>query len=180
MSRLGKRPIPLPKGVKVNVSKGKVHVKGDKGEKVVTIPDGIDVVVEGESVTVLFDEKSTLPKPRYGLYRSLINNAILGVSVRFEKRLSLVGVGYRAAVKGSVLDLSLGFSNPCQLQIPSEIEVQVEKSTLIRVIGVDKQFVGQFAASVRALRPPEPYKGKGVRYFDEYVRKKAGKTAKGK
>ena len=180
MSRLGKTPIPLPKGVKVNVSKREVHVKGDKGEKIVTIPEGIDLAIEEKSVTVLFDEKSPLPKPRHGLYRSLINNAILGVSVRFEKRLSLVGVGYRAAVKGNVLDLSLGFSNPCQLQIPSGLEVQVEKSTLIRVIGIDKQFVGQFAASVRALRPPEPYKGKGVRYVDEYVRKKAGKTAKGK
>ena len=134
---------------------------------------------EGE-VTVNYDEKSGLPKPMYGLHWSLINNAIIGVSSGFEKQLSLIGVGYRAAVKGNVLDLQLGFSHPSQIDIPSEIEVAVEKSTLIKVTGMDKQVVGQFAANVRSLRPPEPYKGKGVRYVDEYVRKKAGKSAKGK
>jgi len=180
MSRLGKTPIPLPKGVELNVSKGEVQVKGPKGTQTVVIPNGIDVKVEEGNVTVLYDEKSGLPKPRHGLYRSLINNAIIGVSDGFEKKLSLIGVGYRAAVKGDVLDLSLGFSHPCQLSIPADVKVAVEKSTQITVSGVDKQRVGQFAANVRAVRPPEPYKGKGVRYVDEYVRKKAGKAAKGK
>ncbi|WP_420421942.1 50S ribosomal protein L6 [Simkania sp.] len=180
MSRLGKTPIPLPKGVEITVSKGEVQVKGPKGNQTVLIPHGIDVKVEEGNATVLYDEKSGLPKPRHGLYRSLINNAVIGVSDGFEKQLSLIGVGYRAAVKGDVLDLSLGFSHPCQLKIPSDVTVAVEKSTLIKISGMDKQRVGQFAANVRSVRPPEPYKGKGVRYVDEYVRKKAGKAAKGK
>lgn len=180
MSRLGKTPIPLPKGVEVNVSKGEVQVKGPKGNQTVLIPQGIDVKVEEGNVIVHYDEKSGLPKPRHGLYRSLVNNAVVGVSDGFEKQLSLIGVGYRAAVKGDVLDLALGFSHPCQLEIPPDVTVAVEKSTLIKISGVDKQRVGQFAANVRSVRPPEPYKGKGVRYVDEYVRKKAGKTAKGK
>ena len=180
MSRLGKTPIPLPKGVEVTVSKGEVQVKGPKGNQTVLIPHGIDIKIEEGNVTVVYDEKSGLPKPRHGLYRSLVNNAVVGVSDGFAKQLSLIGVGYRAAVKGDVLDLSLGFSHPCQLKIPSDVTVAVEKSTLITISGVDKQRVGQFAANVRAVRPPEPYKGKGVRYVDEYVRKKAGKAAKGK
>lgn len=180
MSRLGKTPISLPKGVTLNVSNRTIEVKGPKGSQQIVLPCGIDVTVKEESITILYDETSNLPKPYHGLYRSLINNAIIGVSKGFEKQLSLVGVGYRAAVKGEVLDLSLGFSHPCQLKIPSQLQVSVEKSTLIKVVGIDKQLVGQFAADIRAVRPPEPYKGKGVRYVGEYVRKKAGKAAKGK
>lgn len=180
MSRIGKTPIPLPKGVELHICDGKIEIKGPKGTQIVTIPDGIDIKMEERNVILSYDEKSNLPKPRYGLHRSLVNNAIIGVSEGFEKRLSLIGVGYRAAVKGDVLDLSLGFSHPCQLKIPSEIQVAVEKSTLLKITGVDKQRVGQFAADIRAVRPPEPYKGKGVRYVDEYIRKKAGKAAKGK
>lgn len=179
MSRLGKAPIPLPKGVEVKVSKDTVEVKGPKGTLKHEFPEGILVKVEEDQVLVLFDEKAGLEKPLYGLHRSLINNAIVGVSAGFEKQLSLIGVGYRAAVKGDVLDLQLGFSHPSQVAIPADIQVTVEKNTLIKVTGSNKQVVGQFAANVRALRPPEPYKGKGVRYIDEYVRKKAGKSAKG-
>lgn len=180
MSRLGKTPIPLPKGVEVKVSKEEVEVKGPKGVIKRAFPKGISIKVEENEVLIEYDVKSDLLKPMYGLYRSLINNAIVGVSVGFEKELSLVGVGYRAAVKGDMLDLQLGFSHPSQLKIPSELNVAVEKSTLIKITGTDKQLVGQFAADVRAVRPPEPYKGKGVRYVNEYVRKKAGKAAKGK
>ena len=180
MSRLGKAPIPLPKGVEVKGSKGEIEVKGPKGTLKKHFPEGILIKVDETQVIVEFDEKSGLPKPMYGLYRSLLNNAIIGVNEGFKKELSLIGVGYRAAVKGNTLDLQLGFSHPSQLDIPSSIQVSVEKSTLITVSGIDKQVVGQFAANVRALRPPEPYKGKGVRYVDEYVRKKAGKSAKGK
>lgn len=180
MSRLAKTPIPLPKGVEVKSSKGEVEVKGPKGTIKRSLPEGISVKVEEGQITVNYDEESGLKKPMYGLYWSLINNAIIGVSSGFEKKLSLIGVGYRAAVKGNVLDLQLGFSHPSQIDIPSEIQVAVEKSTLITITGIDKQLVGQFAADVRAMRPPEPYKGKGVRYVDEYVRKKAGKSAKGK
>ena len=125
-------------------------------------------------------KNSPLDSAMHGLYRSLINNMVIGVNKGFEKRLSLIGVGYRAAVSGNKIDLQLGFSHPTALEIPKEIEVKVEKSTKIIISGMDKQAVGQFAASVRAVRPPEPYKGKGVRYEDEYVRKKAGKAAKGK
>jgi large subunit ribosomal protein L6 len=180
MSRLGKTPIPLPKGIEVKVSKGKLEVKGPKGTLTRTFPEGILIKVEENHILVEFDEKGGLAKPMHGLYRSLVNNAIVGVSEGFEKQLSLIGVGYRAAVKGDVLDLQLGYSHPSQLKIPSELKVAVEKSTLIRITGLDKQLVGQFAANVRSVRPPEPYKGKGVRYVDEYVRKKAGKAAKGK
>jgi len=180
MSRLGKTHIPLPKGVELSVKKGEVQVKGPKETKTVVIPDAIDVKIEEDKVFVLFDVNSKLPLPQHGLYRALVRNAILGVSSGFEKQLSLIGVGYRAAVKGDVLDLSLGFSHPCQLKIPTDVTIDIEKSTLITVKGSDKQRVGQFAANIRALRPPEPYKGKGVRYVGEYVRKKAGKAAKGK
>lgn len=180
MSRLGKAPIPLPKGVEVKGTKGEIEVKGPKGSIKKHLPEGISIKAEESQIIVDFDEKSGLPKPMYGLYRSLINNAIIGVSEGFSKQLSLVGVGYRAAVKGDAIDLQLGFSHPSQLTIPSDLQVAIEKSTLITISGIDKQTVGQFAADVRALRPPEPYKGKGVRYVDEFVRKKAGKSAKGK
>ncbi len=180
MSRLGKAPITLPKWVEIKGTKGDVVVKGPKGTITKHLPEGISLKAEGEQIFVLYDEESALPKPMYGLYHSLLNNAILGVSEGFTKQLSLVGVGYRAAVKGNALDLQLGFSHPSQVDIPNDIQVAVEKNTLITVRGIDKQLVGQFAANVRALRPPEPYKGKGVRYVDEYVRKKAGKSAKGK
>lgn len=180
MSRLGKTPIPLPKGVEIKGSEDLIEIKGSKGTVKAKLPKGILIKVSDNQVLVEFDESSGLPKPMYGLYRSLLNNHIIGVSTGFEKQLSLIGVGYRAAVKGDVLDLQLGFSHPSQLQIPSEVQVAVEKNTLIKVTGIDKQVVGQFAANIRAVRSPEPYKGKGVRYVDEFVRKKAGKAAKGK
>ena len=180
MSKLGKTPIPLPKGVEVKGTKGEVEVKGPKGVLKQLFPKGISIKIEKALAVVDFDESAQLEKSMHGLYRSLLLSAILGVSQGFEKCLSLVGVGYRAAVKGSVLDLQLGFSHPTQVPIPEGIEVMVEKSTLITIKGIDKQAVGQFASDVRAKRSPEPYKGKGVRYVDEYVRKKAGKAAKGK
>ena len=180
MSRLARTTILLPKGVEIKISTCEVEVKGPKGTVKRSIPEGISVKVEEGRISVHYDDKSGLPRPMHGLHWSLINNAVIGVSAGFEKQLSLIGVGYRAAVKGAVLDLQLGFSHPTQVNIPSEIQVAVEKSTLIKVTGVDKQLVGQFAADVRSKRPPEPYKGKGIRYVDEYVRRKAGKSAKGK
>lgn len=180
MSRLAKMPIVLPKGVELKATKNEIEAKGPKGILKLFIPDGISISEEERQVMVLYDEKSGLKKSMHGLYWSLTNNAVTGVSAGFEKQLSLVGVGYRAAVKGNVLDLQLGFSHPSQVNIPENVQVAVEKSILIKVTGIDKQLVGQFAADVRSLRPPEPYKGKGVRYVDEFVRKKAGKSAKGK
>jgi large subunit ribosomal protein L6 len=180
MSRLGKKPIELPKGVDVKVEKGKVCVKGPKGAHETKIPEGVIVSVNDSEIVVSIDEKSGLAKSMHGLYRMLISNSIEGVFKGFEKQLALVGVGYRAAVKGNALDMQLGFSHPAEVKIPEGVSVKVEKSTAITITGVDKQLVGQFAANVRILRPPEPYKGKGVRYKDEFVRKKAGKAAKGK
>ncbi len=180
MSRLGKKPLELPSGVELKTSESTVTVKGPKGSIDIPLEKGIFVEVEGNQAVVSLDEKAKLPLPMHGLYRSLINNGIIGVSKGFEKKLTMIGVGYRAALKGNVLDLSLGFSHPNELPIPEGISVNIEKSVDITVSGVDKQQVGQFAANIRAIRPPEPYKGKGVRYVDEYVRKKAGKAAKGK
>lgn len=177
MSRKGKLPIPLPKGVEVKTSGTEVSVKGPKGSMHQTITSGINVTVENDEVLVtLADEKSDLNHFQ-GLYRSLINNMIIGTTVGFEKRLEMIGVGYRAAVQGDLLDLQLGFSHPTKLPIPQGISVKVDKNTLITISGYDKHVIGQFAATIRSKRPPEPYQGKGIRYVGEYVRKKAGKTA---
>ena len=180
MSRYAKLPIPLPKGTELKKAGTKVTVKGPKGQLEMEVREGFDVTASEETLVVVLSKNSPLDGAMHGLYRSLINNMVIGVNKGFEKRLSLIGVGYRAAVSGNKIDLQLGFSHPTALEIPKEIEVKVEKSTKIIISGMDKQAVGQFAASVRAVRPPEPYKGKGVRYEDEYVRKKAGKAAKGK
>jgi len=179
MSRLGKKPILLPQGVEVKREKAKVSVKGKLGNLELSVPEEIEIKVEDNAVIVDLKE-GKLPLPMHGLYRSLIQNAVLGISVGFTKELTMIGVGFKAAVKGQKLDLSVGFSHPCEVEIPKGIQVKVEKGTSILVTGIDKQVVGQFAADVRAVRRPEPYKGKGIRYKDEYVRKKAGKAAKGK
>jgi large subunit ribosomal protein L6 len=181
MSRLGKSPILLPKGVEVKVGSDRIlHVKGAKGNLTLPLEKGIDIKVEEGNLLVLKDEKIEMPLTAHGLYRATINNMIVGASKGFEKRLSLIGVGYRATIQGSVLDLQLGFSHPTQIKIPKTVQVAVDKSVLIIITGTNKQEVGQFAASVRAMKPPEPYKGKGIRYENEFVRKKVGKAAKGK
>lgn len=180
MSRLGKTPIPLPKDVECKIVDKKVQVKGPKGTVSHPLVEGISLKVEDGKVLILRDENISLPRTTHGLMRATVNNMIVGVSKGFERRLSLVGVGYRAAVQGSQLDLQLGFSHPTKIAIPKTVQVTVDKSVLIVITGVDKHAVGQFAAAVRAMRPPEPYKGKGIRYEDEVVRKKAGKAAKGK
>jgi large subunit ribosomal protein L6 len=177
MSRKGKLPIPLPKGVEVKVSDTEVFVKGPKGSLHQPIVPGIQVKVEGNHVLVsLADEDSEL-NHYHGLYRTLISNMVVGTTEGFEKRLEMIGVGYRAAVQGDMLDLQLGFSHPSKLHIPKGLTVKVDKNTLIIITGYDKHLVGQFAATVRSKRPPEPYQGKGIRYVGEYVRKKAGKAA---
>ncbi len=180
MSRLAKKPVVLPKGVEAKQTGSKFEVKGPKGQSDLELPLGLKVEIGEQGITMEMTEQSKLEKPMLGLYRSLINNAVIGVSQGFEKKLQLIGVGYRATVKGSILDLQLGFSHPCEMPIPEGLDIKIEKSTLMTISGKDKQLVGHFAALVRAKKPPEPYKGKGVRYVDEYVRKKAGKAAKGK
>ncbi len=179
MSRLAKKPIELPQGTELKSDKGTVTVKGSKGQLQLDLMPGIVVTQEESNVWVALDEKIHIKKPFLGLFRSLIGNMVEGVSKGFEKRLQLIGVGYRAAVSGNKLDLKVGYSHPTELVIPEGIEVKVEKSVTIIVTGIDKRAVGQFAADIRSVRPPEPYKGKGIRYIDEYVRKKAGKAAKG-
>ncbi|NGX44911.1 MAG: 50S ribosomal protein L6 [Chlamydiae bacterium] len=178
MSRYGKIPIPLVKGVEITLSGLNVKVKGPKGELVLPVKEGVKVVVEDSQILVDIECGSGLTSAMHGLYRSLINNMVVGVSAGFEKRLNMIGVGYRAAIQGNLLDLQVGFSHPTKLEVPSSLNVTVDKSTTIIIQGIDKQLVGQFAAIVRSKRPPEPYKGKGIRYENEYVRKKAGKASK--
>jgi large subunit ribosomal protein L6 len=177
MSRKGKLPIPLPQGVEVKVSNTEVSVRGPKGTLIQRLVPGIQVVVESNQVTVSLAETEEDLANYHGLYRTLINNMIVGTTQGFEKRLEMIGVGYRAAIQGDKLDLQLGVSHPLALPIPQGLTIKVDKNTLIIITGFDKQLVGQFAATVRSLRPPEPYQGKGIRYVGEYVRKKAGKTA---
>ncbi len=178
MSRYGKIPIALPQGVEVNLSGLNVKVKGPKGELILAIKEGVNITVEESQVLIDLDSESGLSSAMHGLYRSLINNMVIGTSAGFEKKLTMIGVGYRAAMQGNLLDLQVGFSHPTKIEVPSELKVTVDKNTIITIQGIDKQQVGQFAATVRGVRPPEPYKGKGIRYENEYVRKKAGKASK--
>ncbi len=181
MSRLGKTPISIPKGVELKATKeGMLHFKGPKGTLQLQLPAGLRLKIEGATALLERDEKIIPDNSIHGLYRSLINNNVVGVAEGYEVKLSLVGVGYRANVQGSKLDLSLGYSHPTAIEIPKTIQVLVDKGTSISIKGADKKEVGQFAASVRGMKPPEPYKGKGIRYENEYVRKKEGKAAKGK
>ncbi len=180
MSRLGKTPVLIPKGVKVKVMNDLVTVEGPKGTLTKPLLKGFDLRIEDESLFVEADEAIQNPPSFQGLVRAIVSCMIQGVSKGFEKKLSLIGVGYRAAIQGQFLDLQLGFSHPTQVPIPTTLHVSVEKSVSITVTGIDKQVVGQFAAVVRAKKPPEPYKGKGIRYEKEHVRKKAGKASKGK
>lgn len=177
MSRKGKFPIPLPKGVDVKTVGDEVHVKGPKGSLQQKLMSGIEINIDGDHLNVSLKEENRAMGKFHGLYRSLINNMVIGVSQGFEKKLEMIGVGYRAAVQGEMLDLQVGYSHPTKVAIPSGVAVKVEKNTLIIATGNDKQQLGQFAATVRAVRPPEPYQGKGIRYQGEYVRKKAGKAA---
>ena len=175
MSRKGKLQIDIPSGVQVKVQESEITVKGPKGILQKKIPEAIDVMLEEKALTVVLKEegKGNL----HGLYRSLIQNMVTGVHTGFERKLEMIGVGYRAAVAGGLLDLQLGFSHPTKLKIPEGIQVSIEKGTMITLKGLDRQEIGQFAATVRKMRPPEPYQGKGIRYSGEYVRKKAGKSA---
>lgn len=177
MSRKGKLPIPLPKGVEINANPTEVTVKGPKGTLHQNLVKGIHVTVKDDHVHVELSEGYEDYGQFHGLYRTLISNMVDGSTKGFIKELEMIGVGYRAAVSGHHLDLQIGLSHPTKISIPEGVQVKVEKNTQIQVSGIDKQKVGQFAASVRAARPPEPYQGKGIRYKGEYVRKKAGKAA---
>jgi large subunit ribosomal protein L6 len=176
MSRVGLKPISLPAQVSVSVASGKVLVEGPKGKLDLNLPDGISITSEDTTVVVARATEGRTHRALHGTVRSLINNMILGVSQGFVKDLEIQGVGLRAAVKGQDLDLALGKSHPILHPIPAGLTITVNENTKIKVEGIDKQLVGQFAADVRAYYPPEPYKGKGVRYVGEKVRRKEGKS----
>jgi large subunit ribosomal protein L6 len=169
MSRIAKQPIPLPAGVSVTVNAGAVAVKGAKGELRRNFPAAIRVVQDGGEVKISLDDASGEYHAMSGTARALVRNMVTGVSKGFERRLTLVGVGYRAQVQGKALNLTLGFSHPVSYPVPEGITIETPSQTEIVIKGIDKQKVGQVAAEIRAYRPPEPYKGKGVRYADEQV-----------
>lgn len=178
MSRIGKMPVNIPAGVEVKISGSNVNVKGKKGELNRTFAPTMSIKQEGETIVVERPDDSRESKSLHGLTRSLIANMVKGVSEGYEKKLELVGVGYRAALKGKNLEMQLGYSHPVVMQCPENITFEVPSQTEIIVRGASKEQVGQVAANVRAWRKPEPYKGKGVRYEGEYVRRKAGKAGK--
>ena len=178
MSRIGKAPIPVPSGVEVSISGRQVAVKGPKGELDLQIPGDISVRQDGEEIVVERPNDERQNRAMHGLTRSLVNNMVVGVSEGFTKELQIVGVGYRAAPKGTDIELQLGFSHPVIVKAPDGIKFDVPEPTRIIVSGADKQAVGQVAADIRSYRKPEPYNGKGVRYVGEYVARKAGKAAK--
>ena len=177
MSRIGKTPITLPEKVKVSISDGqKVIVEGPKGKLNWELPKAISLATEGTTLTLMRADEERTTRALHGLSRALLNNMVTGVSKGFRKDLEIQGVGFRAAVKGDKLDLSIGYSHPVLFPIPKEIKVVVTDNTKISIEGIDKHLVGQVAADIRAFYPPEPYKGKGIRYSDEKVRRKEGKT----
>ena len=179
MSRVGNAPITIPDGLSVEVSEGTVKVSGSQGELSKEMPEGIEVQVQESVVTVSRNDDSRQQRSLHGLARALVNNMVEGVSNGFMKELTIVGVGYRAQAKGNnALELALGFSHSVSVEAPDGITFEVPEPTIIKVSGIDKQLVGQVAADIRALKKPEPYKGKGIRYVDEYVIRKAGKAAK--
>lgn len=178
MSRKGNMPIALPKGVEITVNNRRVTAKGSKGTLSTELAEGLSVNKEANLLHVVAENDSRDLSRLHGLHRAILQNMVHGVSEGFEKRLEMIGVGYRAALQGNFLDVQVGYSHPTQCKIPQGISVKVEKNTLIIISGVDRQAVGQYAATVRAVRPPEPYQGKGIRYQGEYVRRKAGKAAK--
>lgn len=178
MSRIGKKPVVLPDGVTPTLNGQHIEVKGPKGTLNWTIPQGVSASLDGNTLTLV--RKSDEPSVRalHGTSRAHIQNLVTGVSDGFKRELRMVGVGYRAAVQGPKFVINAGYSNPVELVIPKGLACEVEKNVNITVSGIDKQSVGEFAAKIRAVRKPEPYLGKGIRYVDEHVRRKEGKTAK--
>jgi large subunit ribosomal protein L6 len=178
MSRIGKLPIPVPAGVEVKVNGAQVEVKGPKGTLTHEVPAPITISFEDNTITVIRPDEERISRSLHGLTRTLIANNIEGVTVGFTKGLEIVGTGYRVAAKGSDLEFALGYSHPILIKAPEGIKFDVEGNTKVTVSGINKQAVGEMAANLRKLRKPEPYKGKGVRYAGEVIRRKAGKSGK--
>ena len=178
MSRIGKIPVKIPDKINVLLESNTITIKGPPGQLSKHLPDSINVIKEGDTIQVSAANKSIKSQQLYGLYRRLISNMIIGVTEGFKKKLSLQGVGYRSQVQGKKLILNVGFSHSVELDTPTGIDITVEANTSILISGLDKELVGQVAANIRAIRPPEPYKGKGIRYEGEFVRQKVGKAGK--
>ncbi len=176
MSRIGNAPIELPAGVEASAEGNEVLVKGPKGSLTQTIDPRLSVSVEDGVLTVSRQDDEREIRALHGLSRALIANMVIGVSAGYSKELQAVGVGYRGALKGTTLELQVGYSHPVSIEAPDGITFEVPEPTKFIISGIDKQLVGQVAANIRSVRPPEPYKGKGIRYVDEYVRRKAGKA----
>lgn len=179
MSRIGIQPIDLPDGVKVTLDGVTLKVSGKGGSLELDIKEEISLEITDKSIVVKRSNDTREVRAFHGLFRSLVANMVTGVSVGFEKKLDIIGVGYRADMQGSVMNLALGYSHPIKYEIPKGIKATVDKQTSILIQGADKQVVGQVAADIRSMRPPEPYKGKGIKYADETIRRKAGKAGKG-
>ena len=177
MSRVGKIPIQLPQGVALRLVDGVVQVEGPKGKLSQSLPRAVQVEVTGPAVHVRRDNDSREARSMHGLAHRLIQNMVRGVHTGFTRTLEIVGVGYRAEARGNSLYMSLGYSHPILFQLPAEVKAKVEKQTVITLESSDRQLLGQTAAMIRQLRPPEPYKGKGIKYSDEILRRKAGKAA---
>ena len=178
MSRIGKLPINIPKNVDVNYMNSKITVKGQFGTLQTKIPDVIKIVQNNDQLSVNLKEEKKNIRSLHGLYRTLINNMVIGVSEQFDLTLILKGVGYRAAVQGKEIVLNLGYSHPVKIEIPNNISVEIVQNTTINLKSCDKELLGLFAANIRTWRQPEPYKGKGILYQDEQIIRKAGKSAK--
>lgn len=176
MSRIGKLPIEIPGAVKVKIDGNKVFVEGPKGKLEYKLPEKISAVIEDGKIRVKREDDASQTKALHGLSRAIINNMVKGVNEGFVKKLQIEGVGYKAAVQGNMINLTLGYSHPINYTIPPQIKVTVEENTKITIEGPDKQLVGQVAADIRAFYPPEPYKGKGIRYVGEHIIRKEGKT----
>ena len=177
MSKIGKKPIQIPKDAKIEVESGKLILTGPKGSKKLSLNDKIFTasISEDNNLILKLIKKNEISKIMWGTTRSIINNALLGVTVGYEKILELSGVGFRAALKGNALNLKLGFSHDILYEIPQEVKITVEKSTIIKINGIDKELVGKVASEIKRLKPVEPYKGKGIKEKDQYVLRKEGK-----
>jgi large subunit ribosomal protein L6 len=176
MSRVGKKPISIPEKVNVSLKDRLVTVKGSKGTLARTIHEDVDLKVEDNLIQVVIKAQDRKSRALQGLTRSLVNNMVTGVSSGFERVLEINGIGYRAEVKGQALVLNLGYSNPVNFELPEGVSASVDRNTIIKLTAIDKEKLGQTAASIRELRPPEPYKGKGIKYAEERIIRKAGKT----
>ena len=178
MSRIGKRPITVPDKVTVTIDGQNVAVKGPKGALERSLPSQINLEQDGNTINVMRVNESRVCRQLHGLSRTLVSNMVEGVSLGFQKRLQIQGVGYRAQAQGRKLTLNVGYSHPIEMDMPEGIQVAVERNTEVIISGIDKEMVGNIAAQIRAVRPPEPYKGKGIRYAGEQIRRKAGKAGK--